>query len=233
MDARGTTVANTWTIQINPLTVGDTTIVVADNNQIDIDLTVSGGMPPFDVVPLQLPTLGTLNGIYPDITFTPYVNSVGSETITLELTDNLGNMTQADLEIIVCQDGATYPIADGDVEGLRVIIDAIHESACGDSSVTIELAENGDYVFEELIEITSYASDIQRSALPVISRSLTLRGNGATLRRASNAPTGRIITIAYNGSSQINIENLRIMNGYQLGDPHNAGLQRSRRRYVS
>jgi hypothetical protein len=84
---------------------------------------------------------------------------------------------------------ATYDIPDGDVTAL---IAAMEAARIGDPTSTINLAANGEYV---LTAVYGQAQTYGSIGLPTtgIDKTLTINGNGATIRRATNAPKFRIL----------------------------------------
>lgn len=82
-------------------------------------------------------------------------------------------------------------IDDGDVPAL---IAAIEDANVDPDADTITLAPNGTYVLDSAYPTTD-------AGLPVISTTITIEGNSATIRRDPKAPAFRILTVAGTGDA--------------------------------
>jgi uncharacterized repeat protein (TIGR01451 family) len=208
-DKLGATVTNSWTVNLTELELTDSDTVTPFNTGQSLPIVVTGGLPPYDISVIDTVTLGNISGAYPNLVFTPNNNAVGTETITLQATDQIGNIAPAELTLTVCRDSITYHVADGDVQGLRNSINDAQDAICGFVPDVIELAQNGEYLFGDYVDPVPGPS-----ALPLINTNLTINGNGASLIRDELASAFRLLTIAAALDTTIEINNLQIINGY-------------------
>src|SRR2546423_737195 len=86
---------------------------------------------------------------------------------------------------------ATYNVANGDVAGLIAAINAANSSPAPN---TINLANGGTYI------LTAINNGV--NGLPVITNSMTINGNGATIQRsgAAGTPEFRFFFVVTNGT---------------------------------
>ena len=93
-----------------------------------------------------------------------------------------------------------YNIADGDVAALLAAIQFVH----GNSEVTVNLASNGTYTFEQQVGGATLST--------IINASLTINGNGATIARssASGTPAFNFFSI---GEGTLTLKDLTLRNG--------------------
>lgn len=95
---------------------------------------------------------------------------------------------------------AVYNIADGDVSALKLALTAPN------APHTINLAANGTYTLSSVDNTTNGAN-----GLPVVNRTITLNGNGATITRATGNTSFRIFYVTSPGNLTIN--DLTVSNG--------------------
>ncbi|HEX6607275.1 MAG TPA: choice-of-anchor Q domain-containing protein, partial [Chloroflexia bacterium] len=93
-----------------------------------------------------------------------------------------------------------YNIADGDVAALLTAIQNVH----GNSEITVNLAPNGSYTFDQQVGATTLST--------IINASLTINGNGATIARssASGTPEFNFFSI---GEGTLTLKDLTLRNG--------------------
>jgi len=208
-DKLGSTVTNTWIVNLTELTMSDNEAVTAFNTAVNLPLSINGGFPPYDVSVVDNLTLGNISGDYPNLIFTPNNNAVGTEVITLHATDQIGNIASAELTLTVCRDSITYHINDSDVQGLRNAIDDAQDGVCGFVPDVIELAQNGEYLFGDYVNTSR-----GRSALPFIYTNLVINGHGSMIERLDNAPDFRLLTVIADPETSISFNNFGIINGF-------------------
>lgn len=208
-DARGATVTNSWTIELTELTIQDYETLTAVNTNVDLPLTISGGLPPYEVSSAEVMTLGQISGTYPNLEFVPFADTTGFETVTLVVEDDLGTVATSQLSLTVCDGGQTYIIPDGDEQALIRAINTIQNPICGSEPGIIELAQDGLYQFNNSLD-TTYGP----SALPLLHTDMTINGNDAKLERLDTASPFRIMTLQTDLNVTINVNNLIIANGY-------------------
>lgn len=116
----------------------------------------------------------------------------------------------------VCLQAATFNIANGDLSGLGIAIQLANNNGTDD---TINLATNGLY--------TSSGAFATETALPAIesdtNHTLTFNGNGAALRRSTNAGTPDFRLLLVGAGARVVVDRLTIQNGH-LASGSGAGL---------
>jgi hypothetical protein len=103
----------------------------------------------------------------------------------------------------------TFVVADGDVAGLIAAIHAANDETAYPGTDIIELHSNGNYIF--LQEYTGVNSE-PTTAVPVITSSIVINGNNATIQRDANAATFRLFLVAA-GSGNLTINDGTLANG--------------------
>jgi hypothetical protein len=109
---------------------------------------------------------------------------------TLDFVVGWGNGNyQADstgLAVTIALAGNVFNIADGDVAGLIAAINSANASSC---PTTINLATHGNYTLTDVADDGSTVYCCGPMGLPFVNSTLTINGNGATIRRSSAAGT--------------------------------------------
>lgn len=93
--------------------------------------------------------------------------------------------------------GATFNIADGDVAGLIAAIQTAN-AVCAPTT-TINLAPGGTYTLTAVAENPPEYNGPLAVGLPVIRVSVTINGNGATIRRSTASGTPGFVPLAVSG----------------------------------
>ena len=97
------------------------------------------------------------------------------------------------------------------------LINAINSAASGDF---LSLAEGCIYT---LTAVNNSDPNLGDNGLPVITKTLTIKGNGATITRAQGAPKFRIFQVAHNGGD-LTVSDLTVDNGDTSGTDPQAGV---------
>ncbi len=101
----------------------------------------------------------------------------------------------------------TYTVANGDIAGFRAAVIAANANPGTD---IISLATNGDYPFSDYYPT---ANPLDRTALPRITSSIVIEGNGSVLRRADSIisiiPQFRLIRLSASGSLTLHAATIR------------------------
>jgi hypothetical protein len=97
------------------------------------------------------------------------------------------------------------------------LVNAISSAASGDF---LSLAEGCIYT---LTAVNNSDPNLGDNGLPVITKTLTIKGNGATITRAQGAPKFRIFQVAHNGGD-LTVSGLTVDNGDTSGTDPQAGV---------
>ncbi len=107
--------------------------------------------------------------------------------------------------MVDCASASVFDVADGDVTGLIIALEAANNAACYPDTDTINLAPNGHYLLNAV-----YA---QQTGLPVITNNLVMNGHDATIERDAsvNTPHFRLLTVA--ATASVSLDSITLQSG--------------------
>jgi hypothetical protein len=201
---------------VNLLRLDNQQITTSYETPIQIEIEADGGLPPYEYT-LTNPVNGTLSGELPDLTYTPDSGFSGIDGFTITVSDMVDQMVIATINITV---EAPITIAAGDTAGLIAAIEAANASPGPDTI----LLSPGTYILTERYP-ASVGLIWGAHGLPSINGTLSIRGNGATIMRQTDAPAFRILHIEHQAVALI--DNLTISQGSVTGSHNGGGIYNS------
>ena len=193
-------------------------------------LAAEGGVSPYAFEITVNPINGTLNGVAPDLIYTPNPDFAGMDSFTFLVTDTESNTSSATVEIEIGGSFITVNSTDQEVpfidNGNCTLGEAI-VAANTDTSVDACSAGNGmdAIVLSEAIYTLSqlYPDDVTVTGLPKITSPIAIYGNGATITRSTVIDAHKIRMFYVTASGTLLLRDLSITNGQTAGNNYQGG----------
>jgi uncharacterized repeat protein (TIGR01451 family)/CSLREA domain-containing protein len=111
---------------------------------------------------------------------------------------------------VACAASSVFSVADGDVDGLKVAIEAANDNTCYPGMDTITLASNGHYTLTAVYG--------QQTGLPTITQDLTIHGNSATIERDGSLNTPRFRLLRILSGASVRLTDITLQGGFSTFD---------------
>jgi CSLREA domain-containing protein len=200
-DANGYKDAATANISVgSPLSLANQTLSVRFNTFISFSYSAIGGAPPY-TYNADVSLHGVVTGTAPTLTYTPNTDYSGTDTISIGVTDALGNTASA---VVTVNIPTPIPIMAGNMASLIAALNAANANPDPD---TIYLP-SGTYI---LTAINNATAERGANGLPVINTDILIRGSGSPTIMRSGAAQFRIFEITRSGA--LTLDGVSVTNG--------------------
>jgi hypothetical protein len=191
---------------------------------LNITLNIMGDHQPYTITITEPPQHGTLSGTAPNLVYTPDVGFVGNDSFTFEVTDTMNHTESASVHLTVeaptiLVDSTLQevpPVDNGNCTLAEAIIAANTDAAVdgctpGYADDIIELAPT-IYTLSQVDNV----SERGPTGLPIITDTLTIMGNGATIERSEAPDTPEFRIFHVNDAGTFELDNLTLHNAHLL-----------------